>query len=127
MLRLCEHRWQILRGGTGCDADAYTYSNGNGNGNGDTDADPNFDCNAERDTETYADAKGRTDAEAAFDSGATPIKTLASLDLQPLLYAWPKFANANLQIATEINVRSLLERHRPRAGDYLAQIFDRGK
>jgi hypothetical protein len=36
------------------------------------------DRNAERDTETYADAKGGIDAEAAPDAGASPVKMLMS-------------------------------------------------
>ena len=54
-----------------------------------------------------------------------PVKILISLDLQPLLYAWPKFLHADLQTATEENVVSTLVRHRPRAGGYLAKIFYR--
>ena len=57
---LFEHRWQILRGCTESDTDPNSNCDCNIDAN--SDADLNCDChcycNAERDIETFADAKG---------------------------------------------------------------------
>ena len=109
-----EHRREILRAIWFADA----YSNTN--------------CNS--DTESH------TDFASSSDSGTASVKTLisdlvtnvgvsreGSRGLQPFLYARPKFSNADFQIATEKNMHSPLEGHRPRAAHHLAEIFDRGK
>jgi hypothetical protein len=49
---------------------------------------------------------------------------LALLGLEPLLYFWPEIAHVAFEMAAEINVISLLPRHRPGAALDLAQVFD---
>ena len=102
---------------------------------------PIWFADAYSNTNCNCDTKSYTDFASSSDSGTASVKMLISDlvtnvgdearrqvgGLQPLLYARPKFSNADLQIATEINVTSPLERHRPRAAHYLAKIFDRAE
>jgi hypothetical protein len=60
--QLFEHRQQILRGSNRPDTNANYNSDPNSDcdthANSDSDRDLNCDCNAERNIETFADAKG---------------------------------------------------------------------
>src|SRR5262245_12031278 len=54
-------------------------------------------------------------AQTGFETNPETVS-----ESQPFLYARPKFSNAHLQIATEIEMPSPLERHCPRAAHDLA-------
>src|SRR6266508_3688238 len=71
----------------------------------------------------YANPKSAIRSIRPSGRGSSRFAT-NSEGLQPLLYARPELLDVRFQTMAEINMRSSLERHRPRTAHDLPQIFD---
>ena len=107
-----------------CNSYIYAYGDSHVHSDAHANSHSHSYVNCDANADSHSDSETFTYSAGSPYSGAPPVKTLISLELQPLLYARPEFANTHLQIATEINVSSALERHRPRAARDLAEVFD---